>query len=74
MQQDQNDVDNAAQKERDEYEQTMEEFAKELTVTDKLSQGPEKKRQMAAIAMNKGNAIRYYEERTARRNKTTDKE
>ena len=31
MQRDQNDVDNAAQKDKDEYDKTMEEIAKEVS-------------------------------------------
>ena len=68
MQRDQNDVDNAAQKDKDEYDKTMEEIAKEVTVADKLSEGPGKKRQMADIALRQGNAKSYYEEKIARKN------
>jgi hypothetical protein len=71
MTRDQQYVDNAAKKDRDEFRKLMDDFAKEAAVIDKLQPGPEKERQIADMAVRKASAKKYYDDKAAQKNAST---
>ena len=73
LQRDKDYVDNAEQQDQTAFRKEMDDLAAELAVVDKLSNGRDKTRQIADIAMRKRNITSYYDDKAARKSKTTDK-